>query len=104
MWLCLNDGFVSVVQDYHNPERLLVRARDASSIPRIFGSEYAVSDVPSNDYRYRASIPRDVVASVIAERLASIDYGNFKNSVKSERLHDAYVEMWGVMREYQDGR
>src|ERR1039457_5060556 len=27
MWICFNDGFVSVVSDKNNPDRLLVRAR-----------------------------------------------------------------------------
>lgn len=103
MWLCLNDGFLSVVEDFHNPQNLLVRARDATSIPNIFGAEYSVEVTPNNDYRYRASIPRGVVAKVVATRLVDINYGNFKNSVGDDDLHDAYSKFWEVMYKYQNG-
>jgi hypothetical protein len=101
MWLCLNDSFLSIVEDFFNKKNLLVRARDSISISNVFGPDYPVSETPKNDYRFRASIPREVVSAVIAKRLTEIDYGNFKNSVKSERLHDAYSDFWYTMFQYQ---
>lgn len=104
MWLCLNNGFLSVVQDFHHPNNLLVRARDFESIKNIFGENTEVTETPDNDYRFRASIPREIVGEVIATKLANIEYGNFKNSVQNHGLHDAYSAFWHTMYMYQENR
>lgn len=36
MWICLNDAFVSAVQDRNNPNRLCVRARKREHLERLF--------------------------------------------------------------------
>ena len=106
MLICANDGFLSIVKDYFNPENLLVRGRTERAIKNVFGANTAVAYTPSHDYGYRVSLPRDVVGEVLANRLASINYTNFKDSVKEPELHDAYTEFWQVMYEYQanDGK
>ena len=102
MWICLNDGFISVVDKARNRKRdLLVRARRPGDLERIFGVK--ATTTPAGDYRYRAEVPRATVAQVIATRLAGIDYDNFKNSVPDEALHDAYSACWTVMGRLQPG-
>ena len=102
MWLCLNDAFVSVVQDLNNKDNLLVRARDAESIPRLFGTFVEVIKHAGTDYLYRASIPKSIVASTIAYNIVGIDYGNFKNSVEDPQLRSVYGNFWDIMYKYQE--
>lgn len=96
MWICLNDAFLSIVSKDCPPDCLLVRARRKGDIERTFPG-FEVRESVGTDYRYRAVVPRRVVADTIAERLETVDYGNFKDSVADEDLHQAYMRVWSVM-------
>lgn len=74
MWIFLSNSFLSIV-DKGDPSgaTLLVRAR----------------------------IDRKVVAKTIAAELQSVRYANFKSTVKDRRRHDAYLEVWDAMMDYQ---
>lgn len=96
MWICFNDAFLSIVAKDCPPDHLLVRARRKGDIERVFPGA-KVKESGATDYRYRAVVPRAAVAKVAAERIMSIDYGNFKNSVEDDDLHAAYSRIWGVM-------
>jgi len=102
MWIFLNDAFLSIVAHVDRPDDLLVRARVPGDLERTFpGTE--VTTTPDADYRYRAVVPRVDVARVLAERAGSIDYPNFKNSIRSddpERRH-ACGKVWSVMHALQ---
>lgn len=109
MWLMLSDGFLSVVQPSQSDRKtfqapdgdvLMVRARAAGQIEAYF-PDAVVTETPSRDYRYRAFVARAKVAEVVAQQVLSLDYGNFKNSVSDNRLHDAYADVWSVMYRYQ---
>ena len=97
MWICLNNAFLSIVEPEHGSDDLLVRARRPGDIEAVFGKDYKVEKRPERDYLFRALIPREVVADVIAAQVMDIGYGNFKNSVNDRRLHDAYARVWSVM-------
>lgn len=56
---------------------------------------------PGADYRFRAELPRKLVATVIADQVECIDYPNFKDSVPDRELHDAYMAFWTVMHRLQ---
>jgi hypothetical protein len=115
MWIALNDGFISVVQAdmkllpkaerRHNrgTGMLTVRARNADQLKRLFPGRN-IYRWPGRDYPARIFIAREDFAKFIAERAGSIDYGNFKNSVRDNELHDAYMALWSVMHGYQYGR
>ncbi|MCS6810079.1 MAG: hypothetical protein NZ694_02270 [Tepidimonas sp.] len=103
MWICLNDAFLSIVAKDCPPDSLLVRARRKGDIERVFPG-YPVRESLHTDYRYRAVVPREVVAETIAQRLREVDYGNFKASVADDDLHDAYARVWGVMFGLQSRR
>lgn len=96
MWVMLNDSYLSVVAHLDKPDCLLVRSRIAGDIERAIPSA-EVYEIESADYKYRADVPRDVVKSAMAEAVDRIDYGNFKNSVKDHKRHDAYMSVWNVM-------
>jgi chorismate synthase len=102
MWICLNDSFLSIVADRDDKTMLLVRARAPGHIEAVFGDKYRVYRPEGRaDYQFRANIPRVVVSSVIGELLAEIDYGNFKDSVRDDALHDAYMGFWTIMYRLQ---
>jgi hypothetical protein len=100
MWIFMSGSFLSIVRDKHNPENLLVRARAKDEIKSVFG--VAETYTPDADYHYRASIPENDVAQVIAKSIREIDYGNFKNTVRDSTRHHAYMDVWSTMASYQN--
>jgi hypothetical protein len=101
MWVCLNNSFLSIVQNRNNLEQLLVRSRRKGDIEKVFPEAKVIQEAGS-DYRYRAFINRDNVANAIAREVSNIDYGNFKNSVRDHDLHDAYSDFWLIMYKLQE--
>lgn len=100
MWICFSDSFLSIVTTPNDDSTLLVRSRRAGDIERIF-SGAKVEKTPGRDYLFRASIPRQKVADVVAQHVAGIEYGNFKNSVKDNKLHNAFSGFWSIMSRLQ---
>ena len=109
MWLVTTRGFYSVVEDFHDRDRLLVRARVredlvalADLVPELEGEE-----TPERDYRFRASVPRDVWSAAAAQLVRQIDYPNFKNAVAArqgvDRAH-VYGDVWATLLELQQSR
>jgi len=103
MWVCLNNAFVSVVRDRNDPRNLLVRARRREHLERLFPGREIV-EIPDADYRYRLFVPQEDFTRVVVQRIAAIDYDNFKNSVDDPELHALYERFWELHREYQDHR
>lgn len=101
MWILMNDAMLSIVRHHTRPDDLLVRARLAGDIERVFPQAEVVEGAGS-DYRFRAFVPRPQVADAISRRLLDIDYGNFKNSVREPKRHDAYFEVWHSMYGLQE--
>jgi hypothetical protein len=107
MWIFTNTGFISVVepslQDYRGKaDMLLVRARGPGEIESIFGKRFKVTKTPDRDYLFRALIPRETVAEAVAKQVFRLDYGNFKNSIRKDRYHNACGRVWGAMFSYQE--
>lgn len=100
MWLMLNNAFLSIVANRNDSDTLMVRARIAGDIPAVFPSA-EVSNTPKADYPYRAVVSRLEVQAAMVRVVDAIDYDNFKDSVSDDRRHDAYLEVWGVMRDHQ---
>lgn len=94
MWVYLNDSFLSIVENEGDPDTLLVRSRSAGDIEAVF-PEASVEHTPISDYAFRAAISREEVAVGIAKRVFSIDYPNFKNSVKNMDRKITYTSVWG---------
>src|SRR4051812_40829442 len=101
MWLSLSDSFLSIVAlkgPAADPAQLLVRARVAGDIERLFPTT-VVTHTPNHDYAYRSTLPRTVVANALAAAVEAINYTNFKNSVADQARHDAYLVCWEAMHE-----
>ena len=97
MWIAMTDSFLSVVKKKEcGPDELLVRARRAGDIEKVFPDAKVIRDTNS-DYLYRAVLPRDVVKQALAAMIDHIDYPNFKDSVEDGALHAAYVGVWCAM-------
>lgn len=93
MWICFNDGFVSIVNDFSNENMLLVRSRRRDILEKLFPKENIVEGA-GTDYKYRMFVEKEKVVEVIKQRLLNITYGNFKNSVVDNDLHDLYGTFW----------
>ena len=52
------------------------------------------------DYLYRTTLPREAVATRIAEAIAKIDYPKVKPAVAEDRRL-AYFDAWGIMMDLQ---
>lgn len=104
MWIFLSDSFLSIVDKGDlSGATLLVRARVSGDIERVFPGATVIEGA-GTDYRYRARIDRNLVAEKIAAELRSVNYGNFKSTVKDRRRHDTYLEVWDAMMSYQSDR
>lgn len=102
MWICFNDGFVSVVADKSNPASLLVRARRKQDLVNVCGKDMEVLKDAGTDYRWRAFVDRKAFSALVAARIGKIDYTNFKNSVKDHDLHEMYMDFWSRHHRYQE--
>lgn len=100
MWIFLNNAFLSVVDKGGDGTTLLVRARKAGDIERVF-PEAEVRETPGNDYRFRARLGRERVATAMAEAIRGVTYPNFKGSVPDQGRHDAYMQVWQAMYRFQ---
>lgn len=101
MWLCFNDAFLSVVQSIRDPDVLMVRARVAEHLVAVFGDNKEIHKDSLLDYRYRVFCSRAELMGILADRIANISYSNFKDSVKDERLHEMYEDMWDLHHTFQ---
>jgi hypothetical protein len=101
MWICTNRSFLSIVHKHPcKADELLVRARVRAHITAAF-PKAKIQRNENSDYLFRAVVKRSEVAAVIAQQIESINYGNFKNTVRNGPLHNAYHAIWHVMAKLQ---
>ncbi|MEI6314835.1 MAG: hypothetical protein WCO89_08200 [Syntrophus sp. (in: bacteria)] len=100
MWLFTNKGFLSIIQDFRDPDTLIVRSRFPDHIQSLF-PDAKVTKTTSRDYLYRTLLPRQEVVEVLKKYTEEMDYTNFKDSVDEPIYHRACSDVWGIMRRYQ---
>lgn len=100
MWVCLNDAFVSAVESDTDPNILKVRARKREHLTTLFPGKKIYSS-KNTDYAYRVFVGRKAFAKLVANRVMDINYGNFKDSVLDDELHDLYADFWTLHYKYQ---
>tara|TARA_B100000686_G_scaffold301786_1_gene337379 strand:+ start:2553 stop:2867 length:315 start_codon:yes stop_codon:yes gene_type:complete len=102
MWVIMNKAYFSIVENKNNQEELLVRARVAGDIERVFPDAEVLKNTGA-DYLYRASISKSVVSNTLKNEIENIDYGNFKNTVpwEDELRHDVYFNVWNELSKLQ---
>ncbi len=103
MWIATNKGFYSIVQDRNDHGRVVVRARHRDHLVEFFdGIHHAkIIETTDSDYRFRCFVTRHISDQAVMRALSEIDYENFKNSVKDNALHNAYLKIWSAMFNYQ---
>jgi hypothetical protein len=110
MWVFLNNSYLSIVKPIaadvprllRDKDLLLVRGRCKGDIERVFRG-VRVTKTPARDYAFRAFVPRERVSECMAGWVMDINYTNFKDSVKENSRHDAYLDVWSAMHRFQAG-
>lgn len=108
MWICLNNAFLSAVEDRNDRTFLVVRARKRGHLVDAFKGEDVkiIKSPPGSDYAYRTRVSKKNFAALVTQKIASINYDNFKNSVEDDTLHNMYSKWWGdhvkVFRKVED--
>jgi threonine dehydrogenase-like Zn-dependent dehydrogenase len=106
MWVFTQHGFVSAVQHFDDPTKIVVRSRDKQSLEmasQLFGAEIVNS--PRNDYPYRVILERSQFIAFLTTEVELLDYTNFKGRLDSSRgelWHDTASAVWGIMHEIED--
>ena len=100
MWLCMNNGFISIVQDRNCADRLVVRSRRREILEMTFPTR-AITVGGGTDYKYRVFVSKLEVAITLLDRILEIDYGNFKASVTEPELYGIYAKFWKLHSAYQ---
>lgn len=102
MWIVMNDSYISAVQDRTNKMNLVVRARVREDLENAFpGLAKQIIESTDSDYRFRLFMTKQFLCGVMNTKIMNIDYDNFKNSVKQNWRHDAYLAIWSVMYRVQ---
>lgn len=100
MWICMNDCFLSIVDKECARDELLVRARRPGDIEKIFpGAQVRVDG--RGDYHYRAAVKKAAIEDAMVGEVRRINYDNFKNGVRDDELHRAYMRVWTAMADLQ---
>ncbi len=100
MWIFTDKGFLAIIQDFRDPDTLIVRARFPDHIRNIF-PDAKVTKTGGRDYLYRTLLPRGEVIEKIASLLTAIDYTSFKDAVEEPLYSRACEEVWGILHRYQ---
>jgi hypothetical protein len=100
MWICLNDGFFSIVRDTSSEDGLLVRCRSRAHLEHSFPS-HDVEVTRRADYGWRTRATRSDVVEFLERTTRALDYPNFKASVADRALHDLYADFWELHWRYQ---
>lgn len=107
MWICMNDSFISAVQDSANKDMLYVRSRKREHLVILLKKTGVTADIvytKTRDYQFRIHIPKIVFAQMLPVIVMGIDYTNFKNSVKESELKMFYSDTWSKGVKYLDNR
>jgi len=96
MWLCLSNGFISIVKNAASTEEsneLLIRSRIREHLSFYF-PQHEILENKGTDYKYRIMISKEAFTRWLANESRHIDYTNFKNSVHDKTLKNFYFEIW----------
>ena len=102
MWICMSDGFLSLVVDKNDSTRLLVRAGRKEHLVNVFGKNAEMIKTPGADYRWRVFVGRADFKTLVNRRLDGIEYTSFQDSVKDRDLGEMYKQFWNIHHRHQD--
>lgn len=90
MWLVLNKGFLSIVNKGGN---FVVRSRMRDHLEEYFPNK-EILEFEGTDYQYRININKEELTEFLCSLPDTIDYGNFKKSIKEKKLESFCMEVW----------
>jgi hypothetical protein len=102
MYIFAKRGILSIVAHNKKPAMLMVRAPVRDDIEYFWPTAQIVR-TDDADYRFRTTLPCEVVAARIAEAIARIDYHKVKPAVSADR-ELAYFAAWSIMMDLQQSR
>lgn len=106
MWVFTQTGFVSAVQNRHNPDYLVVRGRDRQSLQELADvCAVEIKFMTGSDYPYRVFVSKEDFRSWMNDQIDFLDYDNFKNQVAITRGKDfahALGSVWSTMHDVED--
>jgi len=113
MWIITNKGYISIVAHRSKKDTVLVRARArddieyfAGLIDDLFGIDAnvrtTISEERPADYEFRMEVKRPAIAMVMASEIDSIDYTNFKSSVRDSFRHSVYMGAYNALLKIGD--
>lgn len=110
MWLMTETGFISLVRDRDDADRVWVRARVRGDIAMFLPVEYEplIQTDPHADYAYRICVPKAVVALQLFDQVMAIDYTSHAKEVMNKRSTPnaarmtALYDVWSAMANMQD--
>lgn len=100
MWICFNDGFVSVVKDKLNIDELVIRSRRKEILEQLFPGN-KITTLTVSDYKYRTYCSKENWSKIMVDRIEDIEYTNFKDSTTDKDLYNLYADMWMTHYQYQ---
>lgn len=71
---------------------------------RRYGIQIKEMTNQGTDYAFRVFLPRKVVAEAMYEQVMNNHAHNFKATVREDDRHDAYMDVWTVMNNFQRGK
>lgn len=93
MWVYFSDAMFSVVSSPGDTNTLVVRARAKADLQHYFPHE-VIQTHGGTDYAYRIKVSKALFGHVLIDYLMSIDYTNFKNTVKGRVRAKWYTVTW----------
>lgn len=104
MWVMTTRGFYSVVQHRDEPTNVMVRARcqeDIDALVELIPTAKPIETLNA-DYAWRVVVSQADWTQALVQMSLDVDYPNFKNAVKSDKHHDAYMRVWGDLLSLDD--
>lgn len=106
MWLFSETGFVSVVQDPKDTNKMVVRARDEESLkPLVDSYDVKIVKLKNRDYPARVFLTREQFVDWLVGVGETLDYTNYKNAATASRGYEfakPLHRVWSTMLELED--
>jgi len=117
MWLFTDEGMISVVRHKEWDDVILMRARNANTIPNILkrsGFNHRLNEqeyTPERDYAYRIELADHEFSKILTKLTDQLSYTNFKKHLlKNKKMdnnqrhiyNDVYYTALGLMDQDYD--
>lgn len=120
MWIATTRGFFSAVEHNTDPTLLVIRTRDHGDAETLRGwyefwadnglltgplPPAVITTYEHSDYPWRVIMPRAAWGEFVSEAIQAVDYGNFKDAVKTTQGPErasVYAGVWQTLLRLED--